>query len=39
MEVVCKILGHSSISTTEESYGKVVQKRIGKAIERLKGSG
>ena len=38
MEIVSKLLGHSSISTTEDSYGKVVEKRISMEIERLRGS-
>jgi integrase/recombinase XerD len=39
MEIVSKLLGHISILTTEDSYDKVVQKRISLEIERLKGSG
>jgi len=28
MEIVSQLLGHSSISITEDSYGKVVQKKV-----------
>jgi hypothetical protein len=31
-------LGHSSIKITQDSYGKVVQKKISLDMERLKGS-
>ncbi len=39
MEVVSSLLGHSKIQTTQESYGKVVEKRISLEMNRLKGSG
>lgn len=39
MEIVSELLGHSSMKITQESYGKVVQKRISLEMERLKGSG
>lgn len=39
MEVVSSLLGHSKMQTTQESYGKVVEKRISMEMERLKGSG
>jgi integrase len=38
MEIVSELLGHSSMKITQDSYGKVVQKRISSEIERLKGS-
>ncbi|OYX24800.1 MAG: integrase, partial [Flavobacteriales bacterium 32-35-8] len=38
MEVVSSLLGHSKMQTTQESYGKVVEKRISTEMERLKGS-
>ena len=38
MEIVSELLGHSSMTITQDSYGKVFQKRISMAIERLKGS-
>jgi len=39
MEVVSSLLGHSKMQTTQESYGKVVEKRISLEMNRLKGSG
>ena len=36
MEVVSELLGHSSMKITQDSYGKVVQKRISLEIEKLK---
>ena len=35
MEIVSELLGHSSITVTEASYGKIVQKSIGKEISRI----
>ncbi len=35
MEVVSELLGHSSISITEEYYGKVVQKKVSEEIDKL----
>ena len=35
MEIVSIMLGHSSMKTTQESYGKVVQKRISLEMRRL----
>ena len=37
MEVVSSLLGHSKMQTTQESYGKVVEKRISLEMKRLKG--
>ena len=39
MEVVSELLGHSNMKITQDSYGKIVQKRISMEIEKLKGSG
>ena len=39
MEIVSELLGHSSMKITQESYGKVVQKKISLEMQRLKGSG
>ena len=36
MEVVSRLLGHSKLETTQDSYGKVVEKRISLEINRLK---
>jgi integrase/recombinase XerD len=38
MEVVSELLGHSSMKITQDSYGKVVQKKISLEMNRLKGS-
>ncbi|WP_159018690.1 site-specific integrase [Algibacter sp. L3A6] len=38
MEIVSELLGHSSMKITQDSYGKVVQKKVSLAMERLKGS-
>jgi len=35
MEIVSELLGHSSIVVTQESYGKVVQKKIGETMTAL----
>ncbi len=37
MEIVSELLGHSSIKTTEASYGKIVQKKVSLEMDRLKG--
>ena len=37
IEIVSELLGHSSIKITQDYYGKVVQKRVGAEISRLKG--
>ena len=29
MEVVSKLLGHSKMATTQQSYGKIVQRKVG----------
>ncbi|MFD1616077.1 site-specific integrase [Gelatiniphilus marinus] len=36
MEIVSELLGHSSMKVTQESYGKVVQKKVSLEMERLK---
>ncbi|MEC3906208.1 tyrosine-type recombinase/integrase [Tamlana sp. 2201CG12-4] len=38
LEIVSGLLGHSSMKITQDSYGKVVQRRVSLEIERLKGS-
>ncbi len=35
MEIVSQLLGHSSITITEDSYGKVVQKKISEQMKKL----
>jgi len=37
IEVVSKLLGHSKIQTTQESYGEIVEKRINTEMKKLKG--
>lgn len=36
MEIVSELLGHSNILITQESYGKVVQKKVSEAIFNLR---
>lgn len=35
MEIVSELLGHSSITITQDYYGKVVQKRVSEEMERV----
>jgi integrase/recombinase XerD len=35
MEIVSKLLGHSSMKITQEYYGKVVQKRVSDEMKRI----
>ncbi|WP_157208566.1 site-specific integrase [Mariniflexile maritimum] len=37
MEIVSELLGHSNMKITQESYGKVVQKKVSLEMEKLKG--
>jgi len=37
MEIVSQLLGHSSITITEDSYGKVAQKKVSEQMRRLNG--
>ena len=36
MEIVSKLLGHSSMKVTQDSYGKIVQKKISEEMRRIK---
>jgi len=36
MEIVSKLLGHSSMKITQDSYGKIVEKKISLEMSRLK---
>ena len=36
MEIVSELLGHSSMKSTPNYYGKVVQKRVSEEMKRLK---
>jgi len=35
IEIVSQLLGHSSITITEDSYCKVVQKKVSEQMKRL----
>ena len=35
MEIVSELLGHSSISTTTESYGKIIRKKVSEEVLKL----
>jgi len=35
MEIVSKLLGHSKMQTTQDHYGKVVEKRVSLEMGRL----
>jgi integrase len=36
MEIVSELLGHSNITITQESYGKIVQKKVSEAMSNLR---
>nr|WP_315167541.1 tyrosine-type recombinase/integrase [uncultured Flavobacterium sp.] len=36
MEIVSELLGHSNMTITQESYGKIVQKKVSEAMVKLK---
>ncbi|RTY96049.1 site-specific integrase [Flavobacterium sp. GT3R68] len=36
MEIVSELLGHSNMTITQESYGKIVQKKVSEAMSNLK---
>jgi integrase/recombinase XerD len=36
MEIVSELLGHSNMTITQESYGKIVQKKVSEAMLTLK---
>ena len=35
MKIVSKLLGHSSMKITQDSYGKVVEKKISDVMQKL----
>ena len=35
MEIVSELLGHSNMKITQDSYGKVVQKKVSNAISAI----
>jgi len=35
MEIVSEMLGHSSMAVTQESYGKVVQRKVSEELKKL----
>lgn len=36
MEIVSELLGHSNMTITQESYGKIVQKKVSEAMSNLR---
>ncbi len=36
MEIVSELLGHTKLATTQQSYGKIVQKKVGEEMKRLR---
>ena len=36
MEVVPELLGHSKMATTQQSYGKIVQRKVGEEMARIR---
>ena len=36
MEIVSELLGHSSLKITQDSYGKVVQRKVSMEMKRLR---
>jgi len=36
MEVVSELLGHTKLATTQQSYGKIVQRKVGDEMARLR---
>jgi len=37
MEIVSTLLGHSSMKITQDSYGKIVERKVSLEMVRLKG--
>ena len=37
MDIVSKLLGHTKLQTTQDHYGKILQERVSKEMEKLKG--
>ena len=35
MEIVQQLLGHSSITITEQSYGKILKKQVSREMEKF----
>jgi len=36
IEVVSELLGHSKMATTKQSYEKIVQRRLGQEMRRIR---
>jgi len=36
MEIVSELLGHSKMATTQQSYGKIIQKKVGEEMKRIR---
>lgn len=35
MEVVSELLGHSKMATKQQSYGKIVQRKVGEEMNKV----
>jgi integrase/recombinase XerD len=35
MEIVSELLGHTKLATTQQSYGKIVQKKVGEEMRKI----
>lgn len=35
MEIVSELLGHSKMTITQQSYGKIVQKKVSEEMRKL----
>jgi integrase len=35
MEIVSELLGHTKMATTQQSYGKIIQKRVGEEMRKI----
>jgi integrase/recombinase XerD len=36
MEIVSELLGQTKLAATQESYGKMIQKKVGEEMRRLR---
>jgi len=35
MKIVSELLGHSKMAITQQSYSKIIQKKVGEEMKRL----
>ena len=35
MEIVSELLGHTKLATTQQSYGKIVQRKVGEEMNKV----